>query len=353
MPRALLAPALAKGDTIGVVSPSFGLAGRFPGRTARGLLELQRRGLRVRLGKHALQSDGLTAGSPSERASDINAMFADEHVHALIATVGGESAAEVLEHLDYERIAAHPKLLVGYSDTCALLCGLHARTGLVSIHGPALLPQLGEPGGCDEFTWNAFTRVAMCPRPAGRISFPLHRSRAHGNWDRDDLGRIYTRCGGPRGLRRGLAWGPLVVANAATLLSLAGTQYWPTLRGALLMLEESGAESLAGIERHLTELARLGAFAHISGLAFGRLASRTHEADELELSRLLDDFVARDIPIVTGMAFGHVDPIVSLPFGAHTRLSVTTTVKIELLSPAVAARRITRTRGRSLVSEQI
>jgi muramoyltetrapeptide carboxypeptidase LdcA involved in peptidoglycan recycling len=328
---------------VGVISPSFGLAGRFLRRTTRGLNELQRRGLLAHLGEHALRNDGQRAGSPRERAADINTMFADEKINALISTVGGEGALETLDLLDYELIAARPKLLVGYSDTCALLCGLHARTGLVSIHGPALLPQLGEPGGCDAFTWEAFSRVAMRPSPAGRIPFPFRRILPQGDWGNDDAKREVIICDGPQGLRLGSARGALVVANGVTLLSLAGTPYWPRLNGALLLLEESDTEELEGIKRNLIELLRLGTFERIAGLAFGRLANPTYEADEPALRRHLDEVVPGDIPIVTGMAFGHADPIVSLPLGVDARLTVTATRSdLELLSPAVAGRRITR-----------
>jgi len=50
---------------------------------------------------------------------------------------GWEDELELLlPLLDYDLIRRNPKILMGYSDITALLNGIHARTGLVTFHGP-------------------------------------------------------------------------------------------------------------------------------------------------------------------------------------------------------------------------
>ena len=68
-------PKLEKGDTIGLVSPSVPLAGLVPHRTERAIKMLEELGFKVKVGRNALKVTGHTAGSPKERAEDINAFF--------------------------------------------------------------------------------------------------------------------------------------------------------------------------------------------------------------------------------------------------------------------------------------
>lgn len=57
-------------------------------------------GLEPVLGEHALARDGYMAGRPAQRASDINRMFADPAIGAVLASHGGHVAHGVLRHLD-------------------------------------------------------------------------------------------------------------------------------------------------------------------------------------------------------------------------------------------------------------
>ena len=54
----------------------------------------------------------------------------------MFALRGGWGSARLLPRLDYDLIRRHPKILMGYCDVTALLIAMHARTGLVTFHGP-------------------------------------------------------------------------------------------------------------------------------------------------------------------------------------------------------------------------
>src|SRR3546814_14953407 len=84
-------------------------------------------------------------------------MFADEGVKAVICLRGGSGAARLLPLLDYDAIRANPKVLLGYSDITALHCGIHARTGLVTFHGP------NGSSTWNDFTSNQFRRMFFEP----------------------------------------------------------------------------------------------------------------------------------------------------------------------------------------------
>src|SRR5689334_267601 len=122
MPDLLLPPALNPGDTIGVVAPASNIK---PELLAAGIDELKRLGYKV---KH-LDSIGeltrYTAGSTARRAAEFNQMLADPEVKAIFAARGGYGSMHILEHLDLTAIAAHPKIVMGYSDITALLIALY------------------------------------------------------------------------------------------------------------------------------------------------------------------------------------------------------------------------------------
>ena len=54
---------------------------------------------------------------------------------AILTAIGGFNVNQILEHIDYEIIRQHPKILCGYSDITALLNAVYAKTGLITYHG--------------------------------------------------------------------------------------------------------------------------------------------------------------------------------------------------------------------------
>ena len=335
---ALIPPHLEPGDLVGVVSPSSPVAANCPRRFDRGVAELERRGFRVRVGEHARSKTGWTAGSPADRAADLHGMFADPDVRAIVCTIGGYNANQLLELLDYDLIAANPKLFVGYSDITALHGAIHARTGLATTIGPALLPQFGEHGGVHDYTWDAFERVAMRAEPAGVLHAPDSWYPEVLWWDeQDDRPRRAAPAAPWRTVRAGRAEGPIVAGNVSTLLLLHGTPWWPSLDGALLCLdddEEYGKPWI--VERQLFQLRHLGVFAGAAGLAYGRV----HPGAGFESDQWLDEILLRatagiDLPVAAGLDFSHTDPLLTLPWGVRARLDAGGEVTFELLEPAV------------------
>jgi muramoyltetrapeptide carboxypeptidase LdcA involved in peptidoglycan recycling len=135
---------LRSGDTVAIVSPSAPALGRFPHRLARGRVYLGSLGLQVRVMPNAQNVTAWTAGTPEERAADLHAAFADDEIAAVVCAIGGNHSNELLPHLDFELIRAHPKLFQGYSDITVLHWAFRAHAGLRTFYGPALVSELAE-----------------------------------------------------------------------------------------------------------------------------------------------------------------------------------------------------------------
>ena len=99
---------------------------------------LLKKGYEVQLGDSVYLKDGPFAGTPQQRANDINQMFSDPNIDAIFCARGGYGANRVLPLLDYDLIQSKPKIFMGYSDITAFLTSITQKTGLVTFHGPML-----------------------------------------------------------------------------------------------------------------------------------------------------------------------------------------------------------------------
>ena len=134
---------LMVGDTVGLISPASAIE-REELTTVVEFLTAY--GFKVKLGKHVLDQYGYLAGRDADRAADVNAMFADEQVQAILTMRGGWGCNRILPLLDYDLIRRHPKILMGFSDITSLLLAIIARSGVVTFHGPVGIS-----------TWNWFS----------------------------------------------------------------------------------------------------------------------------------------------------------------------------------------------------
>jgi muramoyltetrapeptide carboxypeptidase len=110
---------------------------------------LRRAGYRPFYLDSILDQDLYFAGSVERRARELEAMFVREDVKAIVCARGGYGANYLLEVLDLEKIKAHPKIFVGYSDLTTLLTHFSDATGLVTFHGPMVAKDWAHDDGVD------------------------------------------------------------------------------------------------------------------------------------------------------------------------------------------------------------
>jgi len=292
---------LAPGDTVGLVLPATAAAEADEIQFAKEQMEAI--GFKVVIGKHAFDKWGYFAGRDRDRADDINHMFADDSVSAVVCYTGGWGSPRVLPYLDYELIARKPKVLIGYSDITALLNAVHKRTGLITIHGPVGASTF-EP-----FTFDNFRRVVMSNEPAGLLAAPSKKP----NELIDRTNRVLK-------LTSGKASGRLIGGNLTMIATLMGTPFQPDTAGAIVFLEDVHEEPYR-IDRMLTTLALGGMFDHVAGIVFGRCSDCGVKGPSFSLEEILRDrFGSLSVPAISGLSFGHIEQKLVLPIGALATL---------------------------------
>ncbi len=324
-------PRLREGDAVTVVSPSWQGAAVFPDRAARGLKDLSARtGLRV---TQAPSVAGPEAGSRHARAREFNAALRDPDVKGVLWMIGGLNATELLDLIDYDAFAAHPKVLCGYSDATVLHHALYARTGATTFYGPAVLSEFAETGGTPEFTLRSFLDVTT---RGWTGSFPRSPEVLDEfvDWAGEDRARVAEAAPARTVLRPGTGQGPLLAGCVPSLLQLLGTPWLPDYAGHVLALELTTDDGYgpAHAARDLWQMRHAGLLDRAAGLVLGR--PRLWSAEQrAQLDRaLLEVCHGLAFPIVTEFEFGHTDPVLTLPVGVPVELDGD---DLRLLEPAV------------------
>jgi muramoyltetrapeptide carboxypeptidase len=291
---------LPPGGTIAVVSPASPVVDREPLAEAQGWLE--ERGYAVRFSAHFNRRLGYTAGTPEERAFDLEAAFADPDVDAVLCLAGGHGAAQLLRHLDYDLIAETPKPFVGFSDITVLHAAIGRESGLVTFWGP-MFAQLGTAGDA--------TREGM----VGALT------------KTGPLGPVAPSEPSARTLVDGIAEGELVGGTLSLLSSLLGTPWELDTAGKVLLIEDVGEEPCR-VDRFLTHLLNAGKLDRCAGIClaeFMNCTQRTVCTRWAGESLTLDEVFAQvieplGIPAIYGHPLGHGPRLVTVPLGVRARL---------------------------------
>ncbi|MET9532183.1 S66 peptidase family protein [Streptomyces sp. NPDC006649] len=323
-------PRLRKGDVVAVATPSAPVM--TPRRLARGAEALRELGYEVRMGP--LAAGGVQNATPDQRVDELNRFFADPEVRCVVASLGGLNSNAVLEALDYDALRADPKIILGYSDITTILLAVHRRAGLVTFHGPTLLPELAEYPQILPYTRDKLLRAVARPQPLGRLTPAEEHTDEMLLWDEsDDRARRLRPGDGWQWLHAGTGTGPLLGGNLETIGLLAGTDYLPDLTGAVVFLETC-ATDIRVVEQSLTQLRMLRVFDKMAALLLGR-SFRAPDGFETALRQLVRSTTARyRVPVVAGLDIGHSDPMLTLPLGVRARVDARTR-SVEVLDAAV------------------
>jgi muramoyltetrapeptide carboxypeptidase LdcA involved in peptidoglycan recycling len=317
---------LQSGDTVAVVSTSWGGPHTFSHVFEKGLAVLRERfGLRVKEYPGTRMSPADLWTHPQRRAADLNAAFADPSVSAVIASIGGDDSARILRHLDGNLIRANPKILLGFSDTTTQLVFAHSLA-LVTFHGASVMAGFAQLGNFPAA--EVHIRAVLCEPEDTYVYEPYARwTDAYLDWSDPGndgrVGELRPHDGWHWLNGSGIRSGRLFGGNIEVLEFLKGSPYWPAEQfwnDRVLFLETSEDKpSVSQVRAWLFNYGVQGAFDRIAALLFGR-ARAYSEAEKAALDETILDVVVRQfgagaLPVVTNMDFGHTDPQWVMPLG--------------------------------------
>jgi muramoyltetrapeptide carboxypeptidase len=216
-------------------------------------------------------------------------MFHNEDVRVIFCARGGYGTLRLLDRIDYDLIRSNPKIFVGYSDITALLLAIYKKTGLITFHGPVV----------KEFTKNSNRNL--------NLFFDLVSSKE----------ALRLDMSGGAALLPGKTRGNLLGGNLSLITRLIGTPFMPSMKGALLFIEET-AEPLYRVDRMLTHLRLSGLLNEVVGLIAGRFIDCGDISDiNTLITNTVSDF---GFPVVCGLPVGHGTENVTLPLGLQADL---------------------------------
>lgn len=322
---------LRTGDVIGIISPSAPLAGLLPHRVKSGLTMLEKLGFDVKIGKHALRVTGDTAGTPQERAEDINNFFQDKSIKAIFSFIGGEHSNQILDYLDFNLIKNNPKIFLGYSDTTVLHFAFYTQASLVSFYGPAILAQFAENPKIFPYTKDYFKKALIDSRPIGKITPSPRWTEEVLDWfKKEDVKRprITKKNKGWQWLKDGKAEGPILGGCISSMMNLCGNKYWPDLSDSIFFWENpesvdnfTRGESLGNISNYLANLELYGIFKKIKGMIIGRPFGYTKKQITQLIKIINDQTKDYNFPILFNVDVGHTDPMITIPLGIRTKIN--------------------------------
>ena len=256
-----------------------------------GVEAIRNEGFEVELAPGIHDRKGYLAGNEDVRARDLEAFFRRQDITAIFCARGGFGSVQLLPHLPTD-IALHPKIFVGYSDITILLNWLLQRCGMVTFHAPMVAMDFAR--GLNEHSKEHFW---------GTLTGEMR------NWS-IQLGEVISP---------GKAEAVMMGGCLSVLVTMLGTPYEVDTLGKLLFLEDVG-EKPYRIERMLTHLKMAGKFEGLAGLVFGDFIQCEGE-DPRDVRQIIAELFRNvSYPVVMGMAAGHGQENLALPFGVRMQL---------------------------------
>ena len=290
----MLANRLKAGDTIGVIAPDKALKSKDIQPLENATRYFESLGLKVKYGKYLFSEDNYCAGTPMERAKDLNDMFSDKEVKAIFTVKGGDMVNGILPYIDFENIKSNPKIFLGMSDITVLLCAINKMTELITFH-------------CQDYVWFGKDEVTDYDKNeiidklfnGNKTIFPYEERQFIDFKNKEITGKIYG-------------------TNVRCLLKLVGTPYMPNLVNAVLFLEGFHSDIIQW-NTMLEQYNQMNAFNQ--AIVFGYIYQLQHIEENKDSIVYELRKINSNVPIVKTNDFGHIHGNSIIPIGAEVTIN--------------------------------
>ena len=249
-------------------------------------------GFKIKKGKHLYDSFGYLAGMDKDRANDLNSMFEDKEVDAIVCLRGGYGSIRMAPYLDLKIIKKNPKPLFGYSDITLLLNYIYNKCNFSTFHGPMITSDFN-----DNITKEYFLKIIQ---NNNKITYNL-KDICHNNY------LIYNS----KDFK-----GNIVGGNLSIICSTIGTPYEVKFKNNILLVEDVN-ENPYSVDRMLSQLIFCGKLKKLSGILIGNFTNCTSNDTSLSVEKIIKDkLTPLGIPIIYGLKIGHEYPNITIPIGS-------------------------------------
>lgn len=255
------------------------------------------------------------AGTDAERLAEINQLANLSPDTIVVAMRGGYGLHRFLPDIQWSAIAKAIQgglQICGHSDFTVFQMGMLAKTGAVTLAGPMLnfdfacQGEQGEGVTPNALMWQYFQKAVNERKLDCSVKTP----------------QTYLKSSAA-GQASGMLWG----GNLTVLAGLVGTPYLPTKEqtsGGILFLEDVN-EHPYRIERMLMQLLDAGVLSNQSAIVLGGFSA--YRLSDHDRGYTLDNAIAavskrlpKNIPVLTGLPFGHQAEKLTLPVGAQAHI---------------------------------
>lgn len=236
-----------------------------------------------------------------KKAEVLNGFFKDPEMEFIFDVTGGDLANTVLRHLDFEAVRESGAVFHGFSDLTTVINAIASGTGREAVNYQ--IRNIAGGAGANGTAGVNGTVPAGTAGQTGIRAVSLEERRQY--FDRAVLRReISPEDLEARFVRGGSMRGRVVGGNVRCMLKLAGTEYWPDLRGAILLLEAHGGgvnQMTTMVEQYL----ELGAAEQINGVLLGTFSRMEEKGMRPGMPEIVLRMFPENIPVAQTRFVGH------------------------------------------------
>ena len=234
------------------------------------------------------KSGSIFSGSSKEKADQLMKMFTDPDIEEIYDISGGDMANQILDELDYERIAKSKAVFWGYSDLTTVINAIYTMSGKASV------------------------------------LYQVKNMTSFGNWAEMQRGRFLNRedlfSPAFKFVQKNAMKGVVVGGNIRCFLKLAGTRYFPDLENKILLLESLGGE-VPQMTTYLAQLKQLGAFNKVNGIILGTFTTMELKSCVPDIVTLVKEYARPETSIAVTGDIGHGDNAKAIFIGKEIEIS--------------------------------
>lgn len=312
---------LKNGSTIGVCAPSDGVfLKKDINKFNNAIKKINNININVKETEHTRNSIKGKSADSKIQAKELECLFLDKDVEAIICLSGGDFLLEILPYINFDIIKENPKWLQGYSDPTSLLYILTTKYDIATLYANNF-KAFGMNNWHKSFLDNieilkgniikqeSFLKYEKNPKEivTGLEEYNLDTKVKWENINRDEVnikGRIIGGC-------------------IDILSELFGTKYDNTLnfitkysKDGTIWYFDNCELSIEMLIRVLWKFKENGWFNYCKGIVFGRSANENSYYDITFREAILRSLGDLNIPLIINADIGHIPPRMTIINGA-------------------------------------